>query len=91
MKCCGQRVASKFCPECGKNLGWTPLDDLLKRVEENTRGLRTRYENWFNQPLTEGETETPKRKKRREKFLANVERNELWVKLLRELLDKTRE
>ncbi len=35
MKCCGQDRTTKFCPECGTRIAFTPLHVLLRQVQSS--------------------------------------------------------
>jgi hypothetical protein len=75
MQCCGEERLTRFCPECGQELGSAGLRTLLDHLKRNLNPLVERAVRW-RQALEEDPGDNPERFRRR---LERVEkRRDKW-------------
>lgn len=87
VKCCGKKRTSKFCPECGKELGGSPLYGLLAHC----RKIRSQYARWVKELEDRVASSNAQSKEKVQGWLTakrrKLEQWASWVDTLSELLD----
>lgn len=90
VECCGKTRDSRFCPDCGKELGLGVLEGLIDYCRKNERPHRKRIEELKQRkanPQNDRDRDTDKLNRRIANKTRMAEKWKRWADAVQSLLD----
>ena len=87
IECCNETHATRFCPDCGKQINPHSLRSLLNHLALQRKSMRLRIERFEKRNREQGQELSESKARLRDKIERTANKWEVWHDALAELIE----